>query len=231
MTDVVRVLISIDCLFDTLLACANDVQPGCTSALLNNGYHNRHSNKLSLILEGFDDAALLKAWNNRGTEVLRKSYRTHMVNVLVANIKRNNFRHEDDPDKCDLQFVINTYPYDLNSDELKELFLVFKEIFDVSKITRVHIPLNEITPEYLYGNYGKIILYDFNEWMHTLHLQLKDCKLKYLSVVVPFCFAPGQEETKYAFDMPEKIIREFSDVFEIEYVTLRDMSFSPPIEA
>ena len=199
-----KILIDLDSIFDTYLGCAEKNNPLWLKVLLQNGYIHRMHNTLSLINHEIDDDKVLDTYLNRDASILRISKASNMLNVFTNSVAISNGFEVGHPEHVDYTFTINTYPYELTNAELRELFKQLQYILGVSKITRVHMPISELTPLYLKDRFTDFVIYDFSEWCKHNRLLLNNTKLPNVNCITPFILRPGME-TACALDELDKI--------------------------
>ena len=223
-----RILVNIDCLFDTLLATVMAVNIDWVDTLVRNGYISRQHNTLSKFNEAIDDSAITARYLVRDLAILKLSKRTNLVNLLTTYIAQSTGGDQAHPQTLDYKLVINTYPYNLSNAELKELFTCLKEILGVETLNRVHIPIAELTPAYIKQHYHRFIIYDFNEWVMVHGPALALLKMPLVTCVIPLCYLPEMDAAQEAREVTKWTTAGFASVLDVEFVTLADMSVCIP---
>lgn len=213
-------------MFGAVISCNIDWAP----PLVKNGYLDRLHNTLSLINPDIDDLAIQERYKNRDINLLKLTKRTNLVSLIANYISHSKTGDPDHPQSLDYKIVVNTYPYVFENNELRELFLCLKEIWQIDSVTRVHLPVSEISPEYIKDRFDRFILYDFDEWLGIHRLKLNECKIPLITCVVPLCFRKGMELQTDDHDAAKWITNAFSHVLDVEFIRLADVSFTIPIE-
>ncbi len=224
-----KILINIDTLFDTYLGTVTKIYPDIVLSLIKKGYFLRKHNKLSLIEGSISDNLINETYKNRDMDILRLSGRTNIVNIITKYIMQSQSNKEH-PASVEYSLVINTFPYNLNKEELKELFYCFKYVFNLEAITRVHIPIKDITIKLLKDNFNRFILYDFNEWYGYRLKEFETIRIPHVNIVFPLWFMEGNENCEEIEEVIKWTTSGLSSLMDIEYVTLADMSYCPPKE-
>lgn len=224
-----KVLVSMDCIFDTVLGTVLRMDDGLVDNLLSNGYWSRNHNELSLLNPDINQTQFNELYNTRDIHTLRHSLRTEYLNVLqtYSNIAQSPDR--DNPDNVEYTFTINTFPYVLTSEELTELFTVLKEILGTKRVNHIHASPEDLTLEYLNGTYNRCVFYNFYEW-DLLHRAEIVATTKHLPIIIyfPFIFRPeGIEKGDYTLSsMMLKFA--FSPAMTLDILPLSLMSVMMP---
>lgn len=224
-----KILIGIDCLFDTFFANVINTNTEWAEPLIQKGYLKRISNNLHYLLPTVDKDLIKDNWNKRTADLLRSGFavRTTFINQLIEYLKEHTTGNEERPDNVNFKVIINTYPYDFTNRELKELFITLKELLQFNQITRIHKHTKELTPQYLKESINKFIIYDFEEWLEYNGSLLKQLPIKNITCVTPLnaIHAP-KSETNIKEGLAKTPIA-FIQHLDLELVTLADMSFDP----
>lgn len=219
-----KVLISLDCLLDTVLGTIDEIAPKAVIPLLENGYLNRIHNTLSMFCKDIDDIAFRERYASRDISILKRSKKTSLVGILAAHVGEYDEFNEH-PEAQNYKFVINTYPYNINDYEIKELFITLKMLLNVQYLTRVHLPISSITPEYLITNkFNRFIIPSFDEWVTINGALLKTTRIPFITCVAPLCYAPGKELLGEEDAVMKWTSAGFSPYLDVEFITLADTS-------
>lgn len=188
-----KMLINIDTLFDTRLACVHLVNREWVTPLLNKGYMSRKTNKLSALHPDIDDKAVDEAWNNRGMGVLSSSFITNLTEELTHRILETVGEDVENPKFSQYEVTINTYPYELSEKDKAALVNEFKLTFLFTEIKTTFKSLQEITPRYLSNNFTQFIIPDLNEWTGFQMNNLKQVPIPHVSCIAPALLLPNKE--------------------------------------
>lgn len=220
-----KLLIPLDCLFDTYLGVVDALYPKTIISLLSDGYFGRVHNKLSAFNKNIDDLAVAKRWSNRDIEILRNSKRSALVSVLMKYFTDVNNSNEENPLANIYTVVINTWPYDLANQELVELFSLLIDLFNIGDIKRVHVAMADLTPEYIKEKqYTKFFLYDWNEWHYHHKLALQKCKIPKITCVFPLTYINGVTTAEHEEEVIKWAAAGAYLHIDLEIVRLADMS-------
>ena len=224
-----KILINIDCIFDTLLGCVFAVNPDWVTPLAQSGYIGRVHNTLSLLYSEIDDELVRQRYLERDIEILQQSRRTNMLTLLADYIRQSN-HNPDHPEALDYQVTINTYPYEIEAADLREMFGFIKDILDVAVLNHIHVPLSKLTPSYIKSYYSRFIIYSLNEWTELHGPALVDCKIPKVTCVVPLCYRAGMELKGDMQEAMKWTSAGFSSALDVEFVNLSDMSVCIPAD-
>ena len=212
-----------------MLGCVTAINPDWVLPLIQNGYLDRLHNTLSKFNPEIDDFAVKYLWEARGIGILKLSPRTNMLDLLAAYISISATGDPEHPQALDYRLVINTYPYDFTTEELRELFICLKQILAVKQLTRIHLPLDKLTPQYLKEHFNRFIIYDFNDWLQWHNDALITYKIPLVVCVAPLCYLPGMEDSKDDDKLVAKWASAgFSSVVDLEFIRLADVSVHIP---
>ena len=227
--NVYKILISLDCIFDVKLATAMDLNPDSIIPLIQNNYLDRNHNYLSILNKNLDEELLQDRWNNRDINLLKLAKRTSIVNLICSHIADRNTLTVDHPEYLDFKITINTFPYIFSKSDLKELFIVFKELFGIDNITRIHLPIDNISSEYLKGRYDRFIIYDFNEWALLHANNLKKHPIPNITCTAPVSLMKEHiNKTEKDIDNVIKYTKMYfatEKYLDIDLLRLKDFSF------
>jgi hypothetical protein len=222
-----KTLINIDALFDTYLACVFDINQSWVLPLIKNGYKTRNHNTLSRFNPQINDDLIKDRYIHRDINIIRQSKQTNIVNLLANKISESNSDF-DHPEAIDYKITINTYPYEFTKEELVFLFKTLKYVLQVKELKRVHIPIENITPQFLKEKYNTFIFYDIDEWLAHHRFLLRDCRMQFVKFIIPLCYREGMEDKEEYEEAQEAITDALKAFVELEFVPLSDMSIHVP---
>ena len=226
-----KVLLNIDCLFDTKLGTVTSLNPEWGVGLLEGGYLDRLSNKLSLYNPSIDDKAVAERWALRDMEVLRLSKSTNILNLLSNYAAISNKGDPEHPEALHMSVVLNTYPYELSRKEMVTMFTYLRDILGIERLTQVFLPVLELTPTYLKGNFNKFIIYNLEEWNDSHIMSLPDCPMPYVQCNAPLCFLESMAHEPYQSGTEAAIEQQYASHLRLELLPLSDFSICPPLAA
>lgn len=229
--EVCKVLVHLDCIFDTVLGTVIRMDNSLVDGLLSNGYWKRNHNQVSLLNDNIDQNEFDSLYASRDVITLRNSLRTEYLNVLQKYVTMSLSPDTDNPENVEYHITFNTYPYDLPQEELLELFVVLKEILGTKKVTRIHADPKALTLEYLSTNYQKCVFYNFFEWdgLHRAEIVATQ-KLLPLTIYFPCIFRP-EYINKVDFASAISLTKfAFSSVVTLDIIPLNLMSVMIPAD-
>lgn len=163
-----RLLIELDAILDTRLACLAIVNPSTAKKLVKDAkYYDRVSDEFHLLDETLDILAYRKLYSSRTADVLPGSRPTALNLLLTEHIRDLEMRlNRKDPDITSLAIDINIHPYQLTDEELYVMIPAIKELLGITVTCEyVKIPPDKLTTEFIRdNNWSVIYLYNFMEW-------------------------------------------------------------------
>lgn len=164
-----KVFIGIDCLLDTRLAALGIYSEDAASELLKSGkYHSRKHNKFSVYLDTIDDAAVNAIFDSRNMEVLKQARVTNLITLLIGLVERYVTMETQIKEVIGVEIIINTYPYDIDSNVKEALVETVGEITQAVAVECVSMRPEEMSPTFL-SNYATVIWHDFDSWVKIHH--------------------------------------------------------------
>ena len=223
-----KILVNLDSLMDTRLGCVRCINPDWVDPLLESGYISRLHNTLSFFHKDIDDVAVEERWKTRDMDVLRNSFSTNILNLLIHQCTLNNKGDPEHPEAQFISIVINTYPYQMSNDELTTLFIYLRSLFGITRLTQVHMPTVEITPSYLNGNINRFIFHDLEEWNNDHILNLPQCPIPTIIFNTPLCYRKGMEHMEAIPGHEQVAAMGYGAHLKLELMPLADYSMCPP---
>lgn len=225
-----KILVNLDSLMDTRLGCVRSINPDWVDPLLEGGYLKRLHNTLSFFNKDINDRAVEERWKTRDMEVLRNSYSTNILNLLIHQCSINNNSDPEHPEAQYISIVVNTHPYQFTKDELVTFFIYLKSMFGIERLTQVSMPTSELTPTYLKGNINRFIFHDQEEWNDHQLLNLPHCPIPNTAFNTPLCYRKGMENTGVLPNFEKWAAMGYAAHFKLELLPLADFSICPPLE-
>jgi hypothetical protein len=238
-----KLLVTLDSLMDTRIACVHLLDHTHTGKLLRNGYMKRVHNKLSLFVPEINDDAVDELFSIRDVPVLKLARPTNVVNLLAERILEAKLLQDKSPENKEVKIVLNTYPYNLSKQEVYDFVKGFSDILQTKNITRVHLPIEELTPEYLLPNYSAYITHDLNEWIAIHEVNVNKLKMPLFTIISPGYFRDITELRnlfiEHSVQMTESNInkhlqaglnafkKNVAQFVELEFYPLSDFSVTP----
>jgi hypothetical protein len=241
-----KILVGLDSLLDTRLVCVGMINPDHVIPLLKRGYRERMHNKLSLILPEINDEAVETLFAERDMPMVKLSRSTNIVHLLAERIVESQISGDTRPDSREITIILNTYPYSISKQEVLAFANGLSEVFKTKKITRVHLPTEELTPKYLRENYSRYITHDLNEWLGVHQVNLIEDPMPLFTIISPKCILDpvkftdiidadnkgDKDHYNKCFDVVfESLKRNTSKYVELEFCPLADFSMTIPHSA
>ena len=236
-----RIIVNLDSLFDTRLGTIVRINPTWVGPLIKGGYHSRIHNHLSLINKDIDNDIVTEVFNNRDVDTLKVSKATNIVNLLEIKIREHLMLMESTPHKKDIVIIINTYPYNLTTETVRNIIGTLSDIWNTKNIRRIHISDKDLTPEFLTKKYNRLITHDLDSWLVPNVKKLEITPIPLFNLTVP-TFINDIIEFRLALqkknkNIPEKDLiagiieiqrRKMASLLELETCPLSDYSVTLP---
>lgn len=228
MSSTQRLLIGLDVLLDTRLATLNRLNPEYPKKVLGANYGRRMGDFWEDYIPNFPREDYNKLWENRDDETLKQSGPTAYIARMMEDSAIMVEASANHPHVDGVEIVINTYPYyltDEKRDELKEIIHEFCSAQVSVKITR--IPLEELTPKRIRGNYVQFVLYSFDEWFKLHHEELLANPMPSVVCVAPALFFNKPEQAT-GIDPLTEVSTGLMEFLSVEWVTSDYVSLNLP---
>lgn len=222
-----NVLLSIDCLFDTVLGAVREANDDWVPVLIKNGYNERYTNKLSLINPDIKDDLVDAAFQKRSVSTLKLTYTTPVLSLLARQVEEQSVLSEDHPDKRDIVITINTAPFDdLQDFEIAEIARMVGVITQLpsNKVKTVNIPMRSLTPAVIKASYTQFIIHDLHEWTGYHLSALQTTSLLGITCVAPYAIHPTMNLNEYQEGVEKALETSYSSHLDVEIVPLSVMS-------
>lgn len=187
--DRVKILLSMDDLFDTRLSTALRLNQKKGINLIKNGYGRRRGDWVIWEGLGITEEQWRAAYANRDNETLKRSIRSKLVNVILEVALDADKGPRNEISKSNMEIVINEWPYSMTSKVKADFVKMF------SHLVPPNIPVGFIrrapkllTPKFVTESFTHFINYDMINWI-DLHLQTEeDCNMLKLELIGPQLF-------------------------------------------
>jgi hypothetical protein len=234
-----KLYVSLDSLLDTRLGVLNTIDVDfATDVTLKESYFTRVSDTFKNSKGNELNKELFnKVLNELKELVLRNSFKTKMHVFLVQLCYAINIKYLEVPVPYSFSIDINTYPFTLNDNEIKDLLesivsLIGKD-FDINVVS---LAPNQLTIDYVKDNYQAMIMYNYHDWLNLHNENLKKKKLTEVTLYVPkiyFGSIPSKNDleeldkvNKDPFDFNKEILRP---ILSIEYLPISLYSVDIPL--
>lgn len=229
-----RILISIDCIFDTLYGAVKSVNPDWIENLSENGYHTRNHNYLTDIDPAIDMVKVREVYADRDLLVLRNSMMTQLPVWLAANIRRFDGSDEQHPEYMEMSISINTWPYKLPvlwKSEMKKYLTGILGLKNEDKLTFCSVALKDLHPLYIQGRYEAFMLPSLDEWVNIHVHNLAKHPIQDVTCTIPLILYDDKrkEGSNQLAEISEALRKSFSVALHLDIVELGLMSFIKPV--
>lgn len=184
-TDVVY--IELDALLDTRIGILHQHHPELAVSVLRSGkYPKRLIDRFGSISAKEFDAL----YATRDIETLKHSILTNVPFFLQRLIKDCVVHASLTKVDQHLHYVVNTYPYNFDNDELKDTLIscLSFHMLDAVEISVVHLSPQELTPTYIKSNFDIMLMYRFQDWLYMHREEFKLVRCPGVTVVAPAIF-------------------------------------------
>lgn len=166
----------LDVLLDTRMGTLDRVDPEAAVRVLKSGtYHERLSDRF----EGVDMDRYRELYAQRDRETLQRSAPTEgfvLVQQLVK-LLRDQAVEMNSPYRGNPKVVVNTYPYQLSSEELDELGKsIAVRLGGLVPVELTRISDAELSPAFVKANFIMLVMYEYDPWM-SLHYNVDPSKI------------------------------------------------------
>ncbi len=220
-----RLLIQIDAIMDTRLACLEKADISWAKAAYEGNYYKRITNNFSYISPIINNEKYKEIWNSRDVEILKKSKPTVLLKRLMDNQIETVHLHEDQPDFLELEVTLNVYPYKLNSEEKEEFKKILSSYLHTERVRVSYIPYTNMNPHWVKTNFDQMILHDVQDWLGPHVEYIKDNRPKSVIITFPLILLdevdPNGKNHKHILDNLRLI---FMDIFQADIIPLGDVS-------
>lgn len=186
------ILVDLDVILDTRIGVLSQLYPEATAKLINNPlYRTRQTDEFNLIDNTIDLDTYRKAYANRDVNALMRAVPTEMLLEFVMIL--DSLLDEilgPNPENKVIKIEINTYPYNLSSEECEHIAHCFRAHTKTPfEIKTVYIPYDNMSlPMLEQCNYAALFLYDFDRFQYsvfTKNFKETDKPLPQVTVMVP----------------------------------------------
>lgn len=210
-----RVLIELDCLLDTRLACVAIISQQHAATLLSKGYFERQSDEFSKVIP-IDIEEYKTLYKNRGNNprVLENAHLTMFTSVSLRTMVKGLMQELiETPYSANFCIEINEYPHTLTSDEkeefIKALFYTCGVEFPVQF---VRLSPKELNPNFIKNRYAMLTMYDYESFIREHGETMCKLPIRDVKVYGPAIFntkVPTMEELE---ELQRRQVDPFSEV-------------------
>lgn len=211
----VRLLVSLDELYDTRLTLALDFNSSAMMAYLRERYDKRVCDLELYEALGITREQWLEQWDKRDDTLLRRSTRTRFISLIREMIRDIEQNPRIDQKQLSFELTVNTYPYYLTDEAID----TYKEVIPslTHPLLKVHFlrrAPDKVTPRWLVSNYNMFALYDFDEWVKYYEDTKEEDRGNLLAITLILPRVLQQMPTEEDLELYKEQIRQV-DIFEI----------------
>jgi len=225
-----KMLVYLDCLYDTLLGAVELVNfTHCKKLFNSEAYHCRLDDRLEKIIPEIDMQAINGVFRTRDVNLLKISQPSKLLGWILEICTAQELKKSDEPDAFSLELTINTYPYMLSKYDKKEMRETLRQILGINLIKFVHIDLVELTPKFIKDNYNTIVIPDLNKWSNEANMHaLAKTPIPNVNVVAPLRHLVGDEHDWAQVDVTKMTHYMYSQHFDVDLLPLELFSVVVP---
>jgi hypothetical protein len=182
-----RILVDIDCLFDTRLGWLSVHHPEALAKLVPPAYYNRFTDVWAEII-GIKDYHAKFA--KRGVEALKAAKPTVYFDVLGARLEAMLLQIQLSSPLERPTLTINMYPYTMDAPTFNEFRKMFADVYDMVNVDLIYESPEALTPSKLKGRWDAYAIWDWFEWIKHNAKQFEKVKLPGFPFYVIAMFTP-----------------------------------------
>lgn len=177
------ILVDLDCLLDMRFAVLSSIDEVKASELLRTDeYFTRNAD----VFSGFDEANYRGVYSKRNTEHLQYAIMTNSSEMMLKLVKDLRLQATSTPYTDGSHLVINTYPYRLTDEATQELVdCVYIHTQGLVEVSAIHMPPEEITPQYVKAHFSMLIVYEYDQWLELHYKELVKTPLTEIIMCAP----------------------------------------------
>lgn len=226
MNNTHHILLQMDTILDTFLACVEKANPEWKSILLSNKkYTKRISNNLSFYHPEINYKQVQEVWEKRDKEILQMSNVSSLLCRFYMNRCTTYLADEDAPGYTDVAVTLNIYPYELDNEEIQVFREMLAGYFYTTNISVISRSVRKMTPNWIRSQFQQVVIYDFNEWAGIHIERLRECSLEKVLFTFPVMLLPDITPVgKSVQEIVHALRLSFLGVLQTDIIPLEDMS-------
>lgn len=191
-------LVELDVLLDTRLATLARIDPALAARAAETQYLTRLSDDFDALFGEPVNERFKELYAKRDRETLMISRVTSAVFIINELLNGWELMSIHSPHVEEASVEINTYPYELSSEETDAIVTAVTAYAPPSTPVKVvRYSPEELTPGLIKNRWTVIMLYDFNGWLEIHQEAIKTTKIPQVLMVTPALFhkpIPTEEE-------------------------------------
>lgn len=188
------IYVTLDALMDTRIGTVARINEEAAAKALLGNYHQRQIDDF----EGIDRQEYLDLYRQRDKVTLASSRPTGFLMSLREIVKQISEQGAVRPFHDGAHVVVNTYPYELEEEEISELGKAIAFwMGSYAAVELIHVPDEQLTPEYCKSRFSMMVMYEYEHWMNAQAEAFKRCRLPQVLLLAPAIYfnrVPTQEE-------------------------------------
>lgn len=213
------ILVELDCLLDTRLACVYKHKPQLVEPIIRKKYHER---LIDNFYPGYN-----QDYEKRDTSVLKNAIVTPVAKIIQEFTNTTYFNSVTTPFVKHTRIKLNVYPYTLKDTRwLTAALVAITE--NKADIEIVSMSPEEITPQYLKNHIQVLVMYDYTKWfdIHSANEHFKYTQCPEVKLFAPAIFFKDVSKEKLSTD-PFSDMEEFSSlVIGLNLLPVENFSFT-----
>lgn len=165
-----KVLVELDCILDTRIACIAILSAAHAAEILSSGYFERQSDEFWKRVP-IQESEYKALYNNRGSNpaVLENSHLTMFTALMLKDMVKGLLEEMvTSPFSTGFTFVINQYPHELSPEECQGMKQCLYDIVGVEfSIDFVRLSPEQLTPSLIENEYCMLTMYDYEAFIRA----------------------------------------------------------------
>lgn len=161
----IKILCNLDDLYDTRysMLCSKGIPRAVRALEL--GYATRKDESPIHDALGIDADGWDRLYKKRDNNILRRSIRSKMYNLLITTIEDASMTPRSYVDASNVEITVNEFPYALGPKAKDEQVRIMRHYLGPIKVRWISKPTKRLTPRYLTTNFTHCFMYNWNEWV------------------------------------------------------------------
>lgn len=217
-----RMLVYLDCMYDTLLGAVERVNMShCKKLYHSEDYHCRLDDRLERIIPEIDMQSINGVFRTRDASLLKISPPSKLLGWILDSCTAQELKKVDEPDSFSMELTINTYPYMLSKVDKKEMRETLIQILGINIVKFVHIELEGLTPKFIKENYDTLVIPDLNKWSNESNMHaLPKASMPRVNLVAPLRHLTGEIHEWAQVDVTKMTHYMYSEHLDVDLLPL-----------
>ena len=213
--------LEIDSFLDTRLAMVYCINPELAKTITSEDYNTRNCDNYGYMSHDIF-AQLYSIRNKNLLELATPTKIKYLVYEIMLNKNNNMLNVKDGYQRVKTPIIyFNTYPYNLNNDEINNFKSLLKNIYHFCEIEMVNMDIDQCNPTWIYKHVDHAIMYYGLKWLehHVSNGNLTNSPIPGVALILPDIIFSSNKGN---------VIKKMEDVFEgtiIMYESLVHLEF------